>query len=68
MVPDFIQTVTAPTLDEKAYDVFKFQRSRLQSKDQDYPFDNVHQGKTYHQTKSVYHVLRCLKLEIRAVN
>ena len=37
--PNFIQTVTPPSLDDKAYEEFKF--SRLQPrKDQDFPFDS----------------------------
>ena len=51
VVPEYIQTVTAPTLDKKAYGDFKFQRSRLHTNDQDFPSDNIHQGKTYHHTK-----------------
>ena len=49
MAPDFIETVTAPSLDEKAYDEFKFQRTKVQRKDQDFPFDNSHQGKKHVQ-------------------
>ena len=49
--PDFIQTVTAPTLNEKAYDDFRFQRS--QTNDQDFPYDNIQQGKTNHHIPSV---------------
>ena len=37
--PDFIQTVTPPSLGEKAFDEFKF--ARLQPRqDQDFPFSN----------------------------
>ena len=45
MVPDYIKTVTAPALDDKAHDDFKFQRLQSQKHDQDLPFDNVHEGK-----------------------
>lgn len=48
MAPDFIETVTAPALD-KAYDEFKSQRTQVPRKDQDFPFDNFHQGKTHVQ-------------------
>ena len=65
--PDFIQTVTAPSLNEKSYDEFRFQRTEQPPrKDQDYPFDNSYQGKIpiYISTKSQLRptlILRCLR-------
>ena len=49
VAPDFIETVTAPSLDDKAYDEFKFQRTQVQREDQNFPFDNTHQGKPHIQ-------------------
>ena len=43
--PDYIKTVTAPSLGEEAYEEFRHERTKLVNEDQDLPFDNTYQGK-----------------------
>ena len=46
-LPDYIETVTAPALDDKAYEDFRFDRISQQYDDLEVPFDNDYQGKIF---------------------
>ena len=45
VAPDFIETVTAPILNNGAFNDPKFQRTPSQRKDLNLPFDASHSGK-----------------------
>ena len=45
MTPDYIKTVKAPTLDEKAYEKFIYEQNKLQNDVQNVPLDNIYKGR-----------------------